>query len=909
MVLLEMIPPLTILSVGLFFTRRFTKALKIPLKAYEVFLSSFVMGMAALVIPFIAIGVLFPNWLGRFVYSYLAFGSGYFVVATIRFLPNLAANFDEVLMKTKQYKGSSELDLEYVAKASSFAALIGYLFILAISPPRGWDALHFYYSHALVFFISEKIPIINPLNLIPVFKPPLVSILLSYTFFSAGLDAANYLPFLFLLGVVFSIYGYLQETYPNTELQWVSVSVFLAMPITYFLIYEWAYYQDLPIAFFYGVTFYFLSKLQNSNKMTSKAFWIVLLIFALGLAPLTKMSGYALFFVYLIAIKVPKHVNLLQIIVFVIITGFLARRAATEIHVLVSAAVLVIALFVVLLLATRQDRATLGELTGYLIPVILGFLPGLAWLYRMIFVIPGTKEFLLNTYYRSKNAQIQWKWSGIAIPEVTTYIENAHRATALSSVLILFTGSLFVAPWLLAKLAGLRELLKEEKGKQLIIFGSSFLLLWTAYFSNVSARYLTALLMPFSIIIGKGVVCLFNFIGSRSSKKGRQISFILFLLLGYGGVYPFYPFELVLENIHVRYYLFHKEMWRTLLYVFMFTLIMFLLAVFKPNGRVSRAGFNQLGRLLLLILIVTPALGQVSLIAYSGFSIQEYQTKWVYDYRETITELSEILQSVAKPDEITITVNAPGLEFFSQRPVLDLMTITETNITGYLNDKNTTRLLSRLDNANVRYVVTLRQEHDFYPAFIQQYFFLTLFKYTVSGYLADLIYTNDEFALYRLHSSGPRIGPSALVLKSCNSSWIALQDPTPYSGFEENEDGFYLLLDLSYFPGIVQYSIDFKIRYSLGDVVKRSFWENNTVEGTSFATTAEVLIHQLDCNNLTLEYFYSESIFSTADGNEWKIIFKTVDNGRSIQFINGVPLVGDYLETEYLIVPLTANNA
>ena len=905
MVLLEMIPPLTLLSVGLFFTRRLTKLMKIPLRIYEMFLSSFVMGMAALVIPFVAIGVLFPNWLGRFVYFYLAFGSGYFVVATIRFLPSLAANFEGILTKTKQLRTSSEQGLEQVAKISSLGALIGYFFIFAISPPRGWDALHFYFSHALVFFISEEIPIINPLNLIPVFKPPLVSVLLSYTFFSAGLDAANYIPFLFLLGVVSSIYGYLQETYPDTELQWVSVSVFLAMPITYFLVYEWAYYQDLPIAFFYGVTFFFLAKLQNSEKFAPRLFWIGLLILSLGLAPLTKMSGYALFFVYLVSIRVPKHFKLLQIAGFLVIAGFLTKRAATEIHIIIAVTVAIITIFVVILLATRKDSASPMEFVSYVIPMIIGFLPGLAWLYRMIFVIPGTKEFLLNTYYRSRYSQIQWKWGGIAIPEVTTYIENAHRATAISAALILFTGSLFVAPWLFAKLFGLRELLKDEKGKQLLIFGSSFLLLWTAYFSNVSARYLTALLMPFSIVIGKGVIWLFKAIDSRSSKSGRQISFILFLLLGYGGVYPFYPFELVFKNVHLRYYLFHKEIWRTFLYILGFTLVMFLIALIKPSGKVSRTVLQKLRTILLIVLVITPSLGQLSLIAYSGFSIKEYQTKWVYDYRESIIELSEILQSIAKPDEITITVNVPGLEFFSQRPVLDLMTITRTNLTSYLNDANTTRLLSRLNNANVRYVVTLRQEHDFYPAYVQQYFYLTLFRYTVSGYLADLIYTNGEFALYRLHSPGPRIGPSSLVLKGCGSSWIALQDPSPYLGFEEEDDGFYLELDLSYVSGIVQYSVDYALKYSMGEVVTRSYWENNTIEGTSIATTTSLLIHQIDCSNITLEYFYSEAIISTIDGREWRIVFRTVSDDNGIHFVDGMPSVEDYLETEYLIIPLT----
>ena len=195
----------------------------------------------------------------------------------------------------------------------------------------------------------------------------------------------------------------------------------------------------------------------------------------------------------------------------------------------------------------------------------------------------------------------------------------------------MFTGSLFVAPWLFAKFFGLMELLREKEGKQLLIFGSSFLLLWTAYFSNVSARYLTALLMPLAIVIGKGVIHLFKRINARSSKGGRQVAFILFLLLGYGGVYPFYPFEFVFKNVHVRYYLFHKEMWRTLLYVLLFTLIMFLIALYKPNGKISRTICKKMQTILLIILIITPALGQLSLIAYSGFSVKEYQTKWVYD--------------------------------------------------------------------------------------------------------------------------------------------------------------------------------------------------------------------------------------------------------------------------------------
>ncbi len=906
-ILMMILPPISVLSAGLFITNRLKKPLKIQLNVTEYYLSALLFGISSLVIPATLIGLLFPGYLNRYMYIFEGLTFTYAIFTLFRNIPKTAERFMFLRRTISEIHPLQTPQLANLSKFFTLLIIIEYGIMLTIYPLRGWDALHFYFPHGFVFYLYDRIPAVDPLNFIPIFKPPLVSMYIAYTYYLTSEPATNYFPFLFLTGITISIYEISNKIKNKTDISLIpslSTLIFLSFPFTYFLIFEWAYYQELPITMIYILVLYGVLKIEMEKQNKKELFyWLVFISAGLSLAPLTKINGYALFFVYFMLIKGNNFIKAIKTTGVGIVTIFLAKKAANSIHVLIGIFVLFLGILLIIIIWRKEGEYNIKRSIVMYLPIFIGLIPGMGWLYHIVNTVPGTKQFLINTYVKSKTSHLVWEWEGINNPAVTTYIENAHKADIISAVGIIFIGSLFVLPWIWYKIKGIELIVKDNKTIGLITYSTTYFLIWIAYFSNGSSRYLSILLPTIAIFVSVGFTSFLEKIKNKATSYSLISSMIFTILLGFGAVYPFYPFQYIPENVHMRYYLFHKNIITGLSYAIFFLLLTIGIALFNHVNIKKKWVLHTeraLSIFLIILLIFTPLSGQIILLADTGFDIQKFQTKWVYDYRENILDLSKMISTVAEPDEITIGVNIPGVELFSKRSVIDLMTIYQYNKDLPFNDHNLTRLLNLLTNNSILYLVNIRQQHDFYLEYLRSYFPMSMFTYSVSGAFGTLLYENPEFSLYKLTTQPLIAGPVIIGYKYQSRAWTLYQEIYPLDINEDQPEGIFLEC---YWPeNVLEAEVSYSIRIYSQDSMS---WTNQTKIFRSQLPQYLQIYNNDDTFQITYVEIKTRIILN--NGEIWLRTWKTsssfsvvkIENHSPIGSENGIPTLikVEFIET------------
>ena len=152
--------------LGYWINIKITNFLKINDEEIDIItklLSSIILGYGFLIVPMVIIGVTVRNFLDNFVFIYFAFSIFISLFLSGKFL----YSFDRT--NKIWYKDKNSLYSLLI-----ILLLLGHFFLLLTSPIRGWDALNYYFPNALYYFFQDNIVIgYNPLNLFPLFKPPL----------------------------------------------------------------------------------------------------------------------------------------------------------------------------------------------------------------------------------------------------------------------------------------------------------------------------------------------------------------------------------------------------------------------------------------------------------------------------------------------------------------------------------------------------------------------------------------------------------------------------------------------------------------------------------------------------------------------------------------------------------------
>ncbi|MFV2016357.1 MAG: hypothetical protein ACC656_13075 [Candidatus Heimdallarchaeota archaeon] len=172
------------------------------------------------------------------------------------------------------------------------------------------------------------------------------------------------------------------------------------------------------------------------------------------------------------------------------------------------------------------------------------------------------------------------------------------------------------------------------------------------------------------------------------------------------------------------------------------------------NSRKFRKKRNLSILLLSTMIAWAPISAQIGVLVYTGFDIDEFQTIWVYDNRREVRELVNYMNELNFDIEaITIVVNIPGLGYWLNRPVIDLLfadRYLEVNQSSILIDQNVTKVFEDLKENKIGYIVTLLEGHNFYESYEVRFETNYPFLASLNSTFAFTLFSNDEFKLWQL---------------------------------------------------------------------------------------------------------------------------------------------------------------
>ncbi len=194
------------------------------------------------------------------------------------------------------------------------------------------------------------------------------------------------------------------------------------------------------------------------------------------------------------------------------------------------------------------------------------------------------------------------KWRFNYGDEILFGVEHSHRVNFVTTVLVIFFGSVFNLFFFPFKLAGFGVALKKTDTNQwvlsVLIWLFFFYALWLAFFATVSTRYLSVILVPLSILTAIGIFPVLAFFGrynpvsftkriinfpfhrnrnylkmdlqeiaspinlfSNFNELSRfeQVTVFILLSTSYLFYYPFVPFDSWTTDPTIRLYLYHSR--------------------------------------------------------------------------------------------------------------------------------------------------------------------------------------------------------------------------------------------------------------------------------------------------------------------------------------------------------------
>ncbi len=775
------IPIVSILGMGLLIVDVFKKKImKIDSSSsyIDYFVESLIFGTISLVVPMLIIAIIADKIenttiLERFVYVYLSIAFAYLVFKIYlwvrRKLPML------ILKEKKKIPQGLETLLQIIIGLMIFFFTLQGL----VYPLRGWDFLHFYLPNSFRIFVTGQLGIINELNFMPQFKPPVNILLFAYGFFVTQSEMIHLIPLLFLVGVVLLCYKIAKIEGLTKKSSLLSSIALLATPFTFFLIYEFQYYQEIYITFFTTAAYFFFKKFLKSENFKEQLYNALLASLALSGCVLSKVSGFVIPLVILVAM--PSDM-IGKVIRSIIVAGFafqLIRKSIFEVYLGTGILIFLLCAFCIYLILSSETLKFsyirwLFVLGIFSLPLAAALLWGIH-----ILSVPGVQDYLLNLYVNLHVNQISLSWPGIALPETTTYLENAHIATFVSSSFSILIAAMFAGTWLFFKIFGFIK--AHKKNNELMLWLIFFYVFWQGFFANGSIRYLSPILVPIAIIFAIGIEAVVFFFNKRDGQERDGFLASIFILTSaYLSLYPVIPFEVVSEDFHLRWYHAHTHIWSLLGYIILFNLLTFLL-IWQENrlkisySQIFHKKFNFqkiISGFLIFILFFTPFLAQFALLIDTGFNLDEFQMRYSYSTRESYQELVDAINRLGYADNLVIlSINTPGLEYYSSQPVIDLFMLGFIENSGLANStfplgiENVTRTIEFFEQYDISIFVALNTSNDWFPAYLDRiYWDYFVYRFMNNNDYFTWRFSNQEYIMYTTNSYAPYVGPVDIQL-------------------------------------------------------------------------------------------------------------------------------------------------
>ncbi|MFW9856980.1 MAG: hypothetical protein ACFFFG_18160, partial [Candidatus Thorarchaeota archaeon] len=684
--ILNFLPVITILAVGGGVWQIFYKFNKKKLRIAEHFNVFLLIGSFLLIVPLTWVGIQ-PNgvWtvtVGSQSLDLVNF-SGWNL---LYFFTGLIICLIGGYFALRRILGSfEEFHIDFAELINYRTVLIGflildYLFLSIVLPLRGFDTLYYYLPETEVFHQTNRITEANYLSFLPVVKSPMNVLIFVYGYYITN-DLAIYLiPFLFFLGLVFLVYDFSLELFDNRLLAQTSVIFLLTLPLLYWFMDFWAFYQDLFLCYFVSVTCYFSYKWFKSPSNQINGIFVGM---GLILSILTKITAWILPIILVCWLPSGSKGKVIRIGLILGLGLFTYLQVATRIYI---GAILPIALAiiaVIYLIGIEQNPGT--STRGFLrqIPVFGGMLIGSFWILDRISLSDAVWEEISRTYFEVVHV-IKWVYPSQPQDPLLHTLEVVHRINFFSAAGILFLGSAFVLPWIVLKFYSLREL---KPITPLLIWILLFFIVWVTYYLTGSIRYLAPIIVPMVLWVAWGFHQLVKIVNHRISS---DFLLILFASFGTFSFYYLIPLDSLTisdqtqESIGLAYnqaalsYYSHPEV--------LLILGLLLIVVFMGLTReytVTRLKWprysvyfqrirNGLLSAVLIVIILTPIAVQGYLLVYTNGNLREFHSIVEYEYRPEYQDLVKVIQQQNQPIAGIMTVRTPGFQFFVGQPTLDI---------------------------------------------------------------------------------------------------------------------------------------------------------------------------------------------------------------------------------------------
>ncbi|MCE7742182.1 MAG: glycosyltransferase family 39 protein [Candidatus Heimdallarchaeota archaeon] len=825
-----LIPLLSILSLGSLFNDLIKKRI-LRIKSESSFLEqlaeSLVFGTLILVIPMICLAWVADrigndNILETFVYVYLAIGLLYLVYKIYMWVRRKLP--DVMLAERKKLRQT----LDVVLILLLLSMLFFYTLQVLVYPLKGWDFLHFYLPNSFRLFITGQLSQINELTFIPQFKPPMNVFLFAYTFFVTQAEMIQLVPLLFLAGTVYYCYRISILIGLSKKTSLFAVIALLATPLTFFLVYEFIYYQEIFIMFFVTAAFYYYKRFLESQKTKTQIYYVILTTLSLSGCVLSKLSGFIIPLVLFVAMPSDKLGKILRSTIVIGFAVQLIRKSIFDIYLGTGIFIGLLAVCCVYFIITSESLSFSWKrwiyTAGILVPPTI-----IAVFWGLIMVaIPGVSNMLQDQYFNLRYTNVSLDWPGIYLPDTVTYLENAHTATFLSSSFSILIASMFAGTWMFVKLVGFVS--SNKKYNDIVLWALFFFMFWQGIYAMDSIRYLVPLLVPITIIFTIGFESIVTFLNSRDDgKRDGFISFLFITATAYLSIYPVLPIETVFESFHLRWYYAHTHLLSLVGYILILNGITFLLLWKEEKLKLSfskiyikKMNFRKIfSGLLIFIIGFVPFSVQFVLLSSVGFDLDEFQSEYTYDYRYSFQELVDAINRLGyTDDQVVLSINTPGLEYYASQPVLDLFMIDFISESGLSNTtvpfwrSNITRTLEFLEEYDVSIFVALNSSNDWFSAYVEgMYWNIPILRFLHNNQYFTHRFSNEEFLLFTVKKYDEYVGPVDVIVTG-ESTKASLLDLAPLSiEISDNQASIGTLLDLTYANTILPISVDISAQY------------------------------------------------------------------------------------------------
>ncbi len=644
----------------------------------------------------------------------------------------------------------SVLKSSYVRKAASKSrlstiSLVGFLVLLELSllslilpPIRGYDALAMYYPEARVYFLTDQITKFDPLATRPTVKAPFIILLITWSWYLFGSIQIHLMPILFVLGTALIARqlvclhegsSSVKATKIKADLTFTGV---LILPLTFWFLIDWPFYQDIYVGFFYASGLYWMWKAQALKEDRKKLLiFHILAALSIACALLSKINAWTIFIVLILVFPSNnKHLKRIKLLFLLGLLLFLSYKVSTTLYL----GFVIVYITWGLILARnvmkedhllmqvfhselmRDEDSTVkwiryfNHQVLYLLTLVGGLLLGGHWLMRNFQLFPGAREDFVSRYLKIPDLSLikLAPEFGPKLVSSSSY-ETIHGVSFHGIALLTLFGTLFVASWGIFKIVGL---LKPEKYQKIVVWLGMYVIIWTTYYGPSSARYLSLIIVPVVILSVHGLDVVLRWMSEGTKDlgmlhQGKLLSFLVLAPLNYYYI-PDLSLLLAFDDPNSRnklglsylqsamnYYL-HVEYMLGLGLLGFIVVLAFVDASsfkkrlstflkFKEGSTASKMlsstieGGDRvpsfLPPILFMLLVIIPIIVPTSLFVASGGNLDAVADTMVLYHDSSYQQVIDYLRLHFNPTDGILSFNVPGIGAQTDMPTLEVMMI------------------------------------------------------------------------------------------------------------------------------------------------------------------------------------------------------------------------------------------